>query len=201
MLKKCEFCGKEFKTFESTQHKKKFCSSECRKKTTHIEAECLICGKKYEIAKSRYCGKFIRHKCCSADCYEKHLIIEKAKIQQKHTHQCTNCGKVFYGSRNNKTEYKFCSQECSKDFMKGENSFAFKRGWVVNLSGYKCIKIGDKYLYEHRIIMEEVLGRKLKKYEVVHHKDENKLNNSIENLQLMTKKEHDRLHMELRNGK
>ena len=85
--------------------------------------------------------------------------------------------------------------------MKGENSFAFKRGWVVNLSGYKCIKIGDKYLYEHRIIMEEVLGRKLKKYEVVHHKDENKLNNSIENLQLMTKKEHDRLHTELRNGK
>lgn len=201
MLKKCIICNKEFKTFKSIQHKKKFCSSECRKKTTHIESECIICGKKYEVAKSRYNGKFIRHKCCSDNCYKKYKKNIELEWRNKNTYICLNCGITFIGIRNGKTNLKFCTQECSKIFMKGENSFAFKNGWTINSAGYRCIKVGNKYLYEHRIVMEEFLNRKLKKDEVVHHKDKNKLNNCIENLQLMTKKEHDRLHTELRNGK
>jgi len=47
---------------------------------------------------------------------------------------------------------------------------------------------------EHRYIMEQYLGRKLTKNEVVHHIDENKMNNNIENLQLLTRSEHSRLH-------
>ena len=40
------------------------------------------------------------------------------------------------------------------------------------------------WLFEHRYIMSKKLGRPLKKDEVVHHKDGNKLNNKIENLEL-----------------
>ena len=42
--------------------------------------------------------------------------------------------------------------------------------------------------------MEEHLGRKLRSDEIVHHKDGNKLNNSIDNLELLTRAEHINLH-------
>lgn len=46
------------------------------------------------------------------------------------------------------------------------------------------------YAYEHRLVAEKILGRKLKKGEQVHHKDENKKNNSPSNLEVCTHKEH-----------
>ncbi|MEA3384967.1 MAG: HNH endonuclease [Thermodesulfobacteriota bacterium] len=39
-------------------------------------------------------------------------------------------------------------------------------------------------MYHHRWIMEQHLGRKLLPTETIHHVDENKLNNKIDNLQL-----------------
>lgn len=50
------------------------------------------------------------------------------------------------------------------------------------------------FIDEHRYIMQQFLGRKLKENEVVHHIDGNKSNNNIENLQLMIKEEHSRYH-------
>lgn len=50
------------------------------------------------------------------------------------------------------------------------------------------------FIDEHRYVMEQYLGRKLKSDEIVHHIDENKNNNNIENLKVMTKSEHTRLH-------
>ncbi len=48
--------------------------------------------------------------------------------------------------------------------------------------------------YEHIAILEAKIGRKLNKNEIVHHIDENRLNNKRDNLQLMTNIEHARLH-------
>lgn len=42
--------------------------------------------------------------------------------------------------------------------------------------------------------MEEKLGRKLSSSEIVHHIDGNKKNNSIENLQIVTRSEHAQIH-------
>ena len=43
------------------------------------------------------------------------------------------------------------------------------------------------YVLEHRVVMENYLGRLLTKGEVVHHLDGNKHNNQIENLELLDK--------------
>ena len=51
------------------------------------------------------------------------------------------------------------------------------------------------YVYEHRLIAEvHILGRRLQKDEVVHHINHVRHDNRIENLQVMSRKEHDDLH-------
>lgn len=62
------------------------------------------------------------------------------------------------------------------------------------MNNYKAIKVDGKKIDEHRYIMEQYLGRKLTRNEVVHHKDGNKANNDIENLELTTLSEHTRQH-------
>lgn len=53
----------------------------------------------------------------------------------------------------------------------------------------------DGMVMEHRLVMEENIGRYLTENEVVHHKNHKRNDNRIENLQLMTISEHARFHM------
>lgn len=56
----------------------------------------------------------------------------------------------------------------------------------------------DGYVMEHRLIMENLIGRQLEQNEVVHHKNHTRDDNRIENLQLMTISEHMSMHMKER---
>ena len=61
---------------------------------------------------------------------------------------------------------------------------------------YKKIKLSDGTTRnEHVLVMEEYLGRPLEPDECVHHCNEKKSFNAIENLELMLKTEHSRMHM------
>lgn len=53
----------------------------------------------------------------------------------------------------------------------------------------------EGYIMEHRVVMEKEIGRYIHPDEVVHHKNHVRNDNRIENLQLMTFKEHAALHM------
>lgn len=49
--------------------------------------------------------------------------------------------------------------------------------------------------HEHRVIAEKMIGRKLKRNEIVHHRDGDRHNNKPSNLEIMSQSEHCRLHM------
>lgn len=50
------------------------------------------------------------------------------------------------------------------------------------------------YVGEHVLVMECSIGRYLENDEIVHHKDENRSNNSIKNLEIKSKSDHARDH-------
>jgi len=75
----------------------------------------------------------------------------------------------------------------------------------ITSDGYIRIKIPDghpnlnkgRYIHYHRLVMEKKLGRFLNPKEIVHHIDENKLNNEDFNLELF---QNSREHHNLRHG-
>lgn len=78
----------------------------------------------------------------------------------------------------------------------------------INGQGYARVYIpthhrshADGYVLEHIVVAEKMLGRHLVEGEVVHHKDRNKRNNSPDNLQVMTRADHNKLHMIEDKGK
>lgn len=64
-------------------------------------------------------------------------------------------------------------------------------------SPYRKIKRHGVNKDEHRYLIEQYLGRELTEDEVVHHKNGNKLDNRIENLEVMTKADHAKLHNQI----
>lgn len=65
---------------------------------------------------------------------------------------------------------------------------------VMVLKSYKSVWVDGKLVRYHRLVMERHLGRKLLSSEIVHHKDENIWNNSIENLEITDRVSHARHH-------
>jgi len=69
------------------------------------------------------------------------------------------------------------------------------KGTSLKPNGYIEITMGEnKGRSEHVVIIESVIKRRLYSNECVHHIDHNRANNSLENLQLMTRSEHSKLH-------
>lgn len=152
----------------------KFCSKKCKDKnnTIRIEADCLICGKHFEHISSR-CNKA---KYCSRRCYHRSQI---GKGLTEYT--CEHCGKKFNDSFSHPRKY--CSIECVKKkyhtIWKPGFSYirkAMKRRGMIEsceLCGYKEFP--------------QILG--------IHHKDENRKNNELSNLQVLCPNCHSIQHM------
>jgi hypothetical protein len=111
--------------------------------------------------------------------------------------QCERCRSYFLVEERAlaRGRGKFCSRLCANRSA-GQNGATKIRETKLKSARGKG-RSYKKYhgRHEHRVIMEQILGRPLLKGEVVHHKDGNTQNNAPENLELLSSQgEHARLH-------
>jgi len=76
----------------------------------------------------------------------------------------------------------------------GEKNPNWKGGRYLRQDGYWEIRIDGRYKMEHVHIMEQHIGRRLNRSEIVHHKNGDKTDNRLENLEVMTVSQHMRHH-------
>lgn len=190
-IAKCEHCGKEFQSEVRCGKVRKFCSRECssehnRKGKVLI---CPVCGK--EFYRKLHYFTLVKGKwdlCCSSKCSK---VIRSEMTIGERNHQ--------YGLRGSKNaSYKGL-------IIKKKNNTLTES--MINVSHWYKKKTNQGRIPIHRFIVEQnhTLFEDIYFEEVdgwfyliegfhVHHKDFNHNNNSLGNLEILTKGEHCRLH-------
>ena len=112
---------------------------------------------------------------------------------------CKYCGIEF--KRKPHTKGIYCSRKCSGLDNRSSNNQFWKGGKILRKDGYIEVYTGRHkenkhpiYELEHRVVMENYLGRNLTNIELVHHRNGKKTDNRIENLELISLKKHSSLH-------
>lgn len=120
---------------------------------------------------------------------------------------CRPCGKKVAGKK--RLGSKAPAVAAANARRRRDRHASWRGGRYVDREGYVMILVVSglpadgqsgwtKYRKEHRVVMEKMLGRRLRPGEIVHHIDNDKQNNSEENLLLLsTQSEHRILHFSM----
>lgn len=158
----------------------------------------------YSKNKHCNCGKLIQNNSMScSECANKKSTYKRFKniniFKDKNPNwkggkpKCIDCDKEL----SNYYNIRCCSCETKRKWKQGLMTIkignkhpGFKKiGTIIkSSSGYLQIKINNKqWMALHRYLIEKYIGRKLKKNEIIHHIDGNKLNNKLKNLYICIK--------------
>lgn len=139
-----------------------------------IKKTCPICNKIFKTWLSQ------NSICCSRKCKG---INESKKAFGKNKKICQTCKKVFLPKHTTATKGLYCSHKC----------FGItQRKPVIMRSGYKYLYLPNHpnaskqgYYAEHRLVVENRIGRYLDKKEIIHHVNHDKADNRIWNLMIL----------------
>ena len=191
----CEKCGNLI-SVPNQRKGQKFCSVACSsgRKFSERRPEFQSIGPKTHPYVCQHCGEtFYRRKYphtpkfCSSSCSAKNQHIDgRTRGKSKKpapTFICKHCGKknerrgiIFKGRVRCYDKRVFCDRTCANS--------AQNKGGHIHHSGYRIIQVNGKPVSEHKHIIEQHLGRPLKPYENVHHKNGERSDNRLENLEV-----------------
>ena len=150
--------------------------------------KCEVCGKEYRINQSIL--NRAEHHFCSKACYG--VFMSRDDVYAK----CDMCGDTYKICKSHfgRTKTHFCSKECFYKYKRTQEERDRVSALGIGKQKYKHRNRQS----EHRYIVEQKIGRKLKSDEIVHHIDGNKRNNDPSNLTIMSRAEHAKLHARMR---
>ena len=197
----CVACGKEFEKRETDVARNKsgrfFCSRSCLHKVgpkprTVPRQNCEVCGKEF-VSYGKAVGRF-----CSTDCHN------TWQARNRISRTCEWCAETFLVQPSFLTRQsaRFCSRACYTMGAPTRRAGHMHNGRpaVLDSSGYVRVyepshpaAYKNGQVLEHRLVMENFLGRRLHTDEHVHHVNGDKTDNRLENLLVMGHSEHSAL--------
>lgn len=189
----CEHCGIEIEHYPSQP--RRWCSHACRvlgdgmptKPKTGKMLGCPVCGTEFWVTR----GELGTRKHCSHACSSR-------SQERRSTNICEQCGKSFE-VKLSQAGLKSCSRECYalKSVKRPLDRTHNGKPAALDHQGYVRIYEPDHpratrsgWIFEHRWIVEQALGRYLDRSENVHHLNHIRHDNRPENLQLLSHSEH-----------